>query len=148
VIPIPPARNTAALAEFLCSVKEPMGGSIFTCVPRGTFFSERLNAVSRVRVANIKWFSKRGLAIEKVRVLPSESVSGGLESVRSADWPRLEIEWRRFLEIEGRGAFRNLKSIQQVALVSCHRNFVSSDESLLDFRSNADPLSSTGTYAY
>src|SRR5664280_67410 len=44
VIPIPPARNTAGLAEFLCSVKDPIGESIFTSVPRGIFFSERLNA--------------------------------------------------------------------------------------------------------
>jgi hypothetical protein len=96
VIPIPPARNTAALAEFLCIVKEPMGGSIFTSVLSGTFFSERLNAVSRMRVVNINWFSKGGLAIEKVRVFPSASVSGGLESVRSADCPGLKSNREAF----------------------------------------------------
>src|SRR5437870_3893068 len=90
VIPIPPARNTAGLDEFLCSVKEPIGESIFTSVPRGIFFSERLNAVSRMRVANINWFSKEGLAIEKVRVFPSASVSGGLNNVTSADCPGLK----------------------------------------------------------
>src|SRR5258708_13675290 len=87
VIPITPARNTADLAEFLWRVKEPVGESIFTAVPMGTFFSERLNAVSRMRVVNINWFSNGELAIEKVRVFPSESVSGGLDSVTSADCP-------------------------------------------------------------
>ena len=67
VIPIPPARNTAGLAEFLCSVKEPIGASIFTAVPSGIFFSDRLNAVSRMRVANISWSSNGALAMEKVR---------------------------------------------------------------------------------
>lgn len=62
VIPIPPAINTATLADFLCNVKEPVGESIFTCVPRGTFFSETLNAVSRMRVANIRWLSKGEVA--------------------------------------------------------------------------------------
>ena len=89
VIPIPPARNTAGLAEFLCSVKEPIAEPIITWVPSGTFFSDRLNAVSRIRVANIRWFSKGELAIEKVRILPSESVSGGLDNVTSADCPGL-----------------------------------------------------------
>src|SRR5947207_3897218 len=36
VIPIPPARNTAGLAEFLCSVKEPIAESIFTTVEAAT----------------------------------------------------------------------------------------------------------------
>jgi hypothetical protein len=77
VTPIPPARNTAGLAEFLCSVKEPIAESIFTTVPSGIFFSERLNAVSRMRVANISWSSNGALAMEKVRTFPSASVSGG-----------------------------------------------------------------------
>jgi len=41
------------------------------------------------------------------------------------------------------GAFRNLDSVQQFALISSHRNFVSSHESFLDFRSNADSLRNT-----
>src|SRR5215469_13894258 len=53
VIPIPPARSTAGFAEFLCSVKEPIACSTFTEVPSGTVFKYRLNAVSRMRVANI-----------------------------------------------------------------------------------------------
>ena len=67
-----------------------MGGSIFTWVPNAIFLGERLNAWSRMRVVNIKWFSKAGLAIGKVRVLPSGSVSGGSASVRSADCPGLK----------------------------------------------------------
>ena len=90
VIPIPPARNTAGLAEFLCSVKEPVAESIFTTVPSRTFFSERLNAVSRMRVANLTWSSNGALAMEKVRTFPSESVSGGFSNVRSTDCPGLK----------------------------------------------------------
>jgi len=46
--------------------------------------------VSRMRVANITWASNGELAIEKVRVFPSESVSGGSNSVTSADCPGLK----------------------------------------------------------
>jgi hypothetical protein len=38
VIPIPPVRNAAGFAEFLWSVKEPVGASIFTGGPSGTLF--------------------------------------------------------------------------------------------------------------
>ena len=48
-------------------MKEPVGGLIVTAVPNGTFFRERLKAVSRMRVANIKSTSNGELAIEKVR---------------------------------------------------------------------------------
>ena len=85
-----PVRNTAGLAEFLCSVKEPIAESIFTTVPSATFFNDRLRAVSRMRVANTNWFSKVALTIEKVRVFPSESVSGGFINVRSTDCPGLK----------------------------------------------------------
>ena len=88
-IPLPPVRNTAGLAEFLCSVKEPIAESIITPVPSATFFNDRLKAVSRMRVANINWFSKVAQAIEKVRVFPSESVSGGFINVKSTDCPGL-----------------------------------------------------------
>lgn len=94
--PDSPARKTAGLAEFLCSVKESIAESIFTSVPSGRFFRERLNAVSRVRVANINWFSKGELAIENVRVFPSESVSGGFSSVTSADCPGLKSNCNGF----------------------------------------------------
>src|SRR5205814_4710745 len=33
LVPMPPARKTAGLDEFLCSVKEPLGPSILTVVP-------------------------------------------------------------------------------------------------------------------
>lgn len=77
--------NIAGLAEFLCSMNDPIAESILTSVPTGALLSERLNAVSRIRVANINWLSDGELAIEKVRVFPSESVSGGLDNVTSAD---------------------------------------------------------------
>jgi hypothetical protein len=126
VIPIPPARNTAGLNEFLWSVKDPIGESIFISVPRGIFFSERLNAVSRMRVVNIKWFSNGELAIEKVRVFPSASVSGALASVRFGGLSRFEIELRGFFEMEGHGAFRNLDLAQQSGSVTGDRNFFNS----------------------
>jgi hypothetical protein len=94
----------------------------YITLPRGTCFSERLNAVSRIRVANINWFSNGELAIEKVQV--------GLNSVTSADCPRLEIEHH--------GASRNLDSAQQLGSVARHQYFLSSHSSracLLDSRS-------------
>jgi hypothetical protein len=102
----------------------------YITLPRGTCFSERLNAVSRIRVANINWFSNGELAIEKVRV--------GLNSVTSADCPRLEIEFRWFLEMKHHGASRNLDSAQQLGSVARHQYFLSSHSSracLLDSRS-------------
>src|SRR5258708_40013605 len=47
--------------------------------------------------------------------------------------PRFEIEPRWFLEIEGHGAFRNLDSVRQFALVTSYRNFVSSHAHFLNF---------------
>src|SRR6266700_5580664 len=47
--------------------------------------------------------------------------------------PGFEIESRWFLEIEAHGAFRNLDSVQQFALVTSYRNFVSSHAHFLDF---------------
>jgi len=78
VIPMPPARKTAGLDEFLCSVKEPLGPSILTVVPSGIRLSARLKALSRILVATIRRSSNGGLAMENVRMFPSESVSGGL----------------------------------------------------------------------
>src|SRR6202140_5500601 len=92
VIPIPPAKNTAGLAGFLCREKEPAAEPIFNSVASGTVFSERLKAVSRIRVVNTNSFSKGGLAMEKVRVFPSASVCGGSMSVTSADCPALKAK--------------------------------------------------------
>ena len=79
------------LCRFLCRVKEPAAEPIFTSVASGTFFSERLKAVSRIRVVNTNSFSNGGLAMEKVRVFPSASVSGGSVSVTSANCPALNL---------------------------------------------------------
>jgi hypothetical protein len=83
-------KEHGRFSGILCSVKEPIAESIFTTVPSGIFFSERLNAVSRMRVANISWSSNGALAMEKVRTFPSASVSGGFGNVRSADCPGLK----------------------------------------------------------
>jgi len=72
-------------------MKEPAAAPICTSVASGTFFSERLNAVSRIRVVNTNSFSNGGLAMEKVRVFPSASVSGGTVSVTSANCPALKL---------------------------------------------------------
>src|ERR1017187_4695350 len=85
VIPIPPARNMARFARFLCRVKEPAAGLIFTSAVNVTSFSERLKAVSRMRVMKTNLFAKGGLAMENVRVFPSASVSGGAVRVRSEE---------------------------------------------------------------
>ena len=88
--PDSPCEEHRGLAAFLCSVKEPMAESIFTAVPSPMFLNERLNAVSRILVANTSWFSNGALAMENVRVFPSESVSGGFISVKSTDCPVLK----------------------------------------------------------
>jgi len=85
------ARNTAGFTRFLCRVKVPAARPIFTCAANGTFFSERLKAVSRIRVGNTNSSAKGGLAMEKVRVFPSVSVSSGSVSVTSADWPAVKL---------------------------------------------------------
>jgi hypothetical protein len=91
VIPIPPARDMAGFATFLCRVKEPAAGHIFTLAANGNLFSERLKAVLRIRVVNTNSSAKGGLAMENVRVFPSASVSSGSVSVTSADWPALKL---------------------------------------------------------
>src|ERR1700733_12806034 len=91
VIPIPPARNTAGFARFLCKGKEPAAVLIFTFAGNGNLFSEHLKAVLRIRVVNINSSAKGGLAMENVRVFPSASVSSGSVSVTSADWPALKL---------------------------------------------------------
>src|ERR1039458_6996961 len=92
VMPIPPARNTAARVKLSGRVKSPDGPSIFTVVPSGIVFNTRLNAVSRIRVATIRVSSLGPLAIEKLRTLPSESVSGGASKVMSRYWPALNAQ--------------------------------------------------------
>ena len=59
--------------------------SILTCRPGEALRSTRLKAVSLIRVAIMRSFSKGALAIENVRELPSASISGGLSKVRSID---------------------------------------------------------------
>ena len=51
--PIPPARKTAGLFAFLWSVKEPLAEAMLISVPIGAVCNDRLNAVSRIRVANV-----------------------------------------------------------------------------------------------
>jgi hypothetical protein len=75
------------MIRFLCRAKEPAAERIVTCVARETFFNERLKAVSRIRVVKTSSFSKGGLAMEKMRVFHSASVSGGSMSVTSANCP-------------------------------------------------------------
>src|ERR1017187_224379 len=91
VIPIPPARNMAGFARFLCRVKEPAAGLIFTFPFYVNSFSERLKAVSRMRVMKTNLYAKGALAMENVRVFPSASVSGGAVRVTSANWPALKL---------------------------------------------------------
>src|SRR5215467_12652688 len=124
VIPMPPARNTAGLAEFLCRVKEPIAESIFTTVPSGTFFNERLNAVSRIRVANISSSSNGALTMEKVRIFPSESVSGGFSNVRSTDCPGLKSnpggfsKWKAIVPSAASTLFNSLEAYPDTAISS------------------------------
>src|ERR1035437_4401418 len=91
VIPIPPARNMAGFAKFLCKVKVPAAGPIFTAAVNGIFFRQRLKAVLRIRVVSTNSSAKGGLAMENLRVFPSASVSGGSVRVTSADWPALKL---------------------------------------------------------
>ena len=70
-------EHGCGFAGFLCRVKEPAAEPIFTSVTRGTFFSERLKAVSRIRVVNTNSFSNGGLAMEKVRVFPWRQYPAG-----------------------------------------------------------------------
>ena len=67
-----------------------MAEPICTSVASGTPFSERLNAVSRIKVVKTNLFSNGALAMEKVRVFPSASVSGALRSVTSVYCPGLK----------------------------------------------------------
>src|ERR1017187_2441120 len=92
VMPIPPARNTAARVKPSGRVKSPDGPSIFTAAPSGIVLNTCLNAVSRIRVATIRVSSLGPLAIEKLRTLPSESVSGGSSKVMSRYWPALNAQ--------------------------------------------------------
>ena len=114
MIPIPPARNTGGLARFLCSVKEPAAELIVTSVASGTFFNERLKAVSRIRVVKTNSFSNGGLAMEKVRVFPSASVSGGSMECDIGELPCFELESGRLLEMKGHRTFRNFFSANQL----------------------------------
>ena len=58
---------------------------MFISVSSGTFFGERLNAVSRMRFTNINWSSNAELAIDKIRGFPSELFLGGSATFPSAE---------------------------------------------------------------
>ena len=74
-------------------MKKPAAEFIVTCVVSGTFFSERLKAVSRIRVVKTNSFSNGGLAMEKVRVFPTRGdFYAEVEmSVTSANCPALNL---------------------------------------------------------
>jgi hypothetical protein len=72
-------------------MNEPAAEPICTSVASGTFLSERLKAVSRILVVKSDSFSNGGLAMEKVRVFPSASVSGGSMRVTSANCPAVKL---------------------------------------------------------
>src|SRR6185312_16315742 len=93
-------QKQAGLLAFLCRLKDPIGPSSFIFVPGFMLRRLRLNAVSRRRVANMSSLSHGALAIENVRVLPSESVSGGSTSVRSAVWPALKLKSAGFCRLK------------------------------------------------
>ena len=86
VIPIPPVRTTAGRSAW-CKRRSPNGPSTLTGVPRGIACRTLLKAVSRRRVVIMIRPSLGALEIEKPRVLPSASVSGGSRSVMSTNWP-------------------------------------------------------------
>src|SRR5688572_14181427 len=86
VMPMPPVSTTAGRSAW-CSRRSPNGPSILTAVPSGMVWRTRLKAVSRRRVVIMIMPSLGALEIEKPRVLPSASVSGGSMRVMSTNWP-------------------------------------------------------------
>ncbi len=66
-----------------------------------------------IRVANVSCSSKGGLAIEKVRIFPSESVSGGIEQCKIRRLSGFEGETCGSSEVEGHGAFGDTIAAQQ-----------------------------------
>ena len=66
-------KEYGRLSGILMQCERAYWRSIFTAVPSGIFFSDRLNAVSRMRVANISWSSNGALAMEKVRTFAFRS---------------------------------------------------------------------------
>src|ERR1017187_3428225 len=101
VIPIPPARNMAGFAKFLCNMKVPAAGPIFTSAVNGTRFSERLKAVSRIRVVNTNSFAKGGLAIENVRVFSPGVSFRWVGECHIGKLARSEAESGWLLEVKG-----------------------------------------------
>src|SRR6187397_526298 len=106
-------KENGRLSGILMQREGAIAESIFTTVPSGTFLSERLNAVSRMRVANLSWSLNGALAMEKVRTFPSESVSGGFSKVRSTDCPGLK---------SNPGGFSNRKAIVPSAVSALFRS--------------------------
>jgi hypothetical protein len=109
VIPIPPARNTAGFAEFLCNLKEPIGDSIFTGVPSGTPLMNVKCCVAHASNEHhmiLKWSAgNRKCADASFGV-----IFGRIYQCQSDDCPEIESQW--FVEVEGHRAFRDCNSIQ------------------------------------
>jgi hypothetical protein len=118
---IPPTKNTAGLAKFLCSVKEPMAGSILASVPIGTLFSERLNAVSRIQVVKTNSLSNGELAMEKVDITPCVNFRR-VAQYQVSILPRFEIDSGRLLEVKGHSTFSNFFSTHQLGRLTYHQN--------------------------
>src|SRR5579884_2442895 len=115
VMPMPPARRTAARAELLCSTRLPNGPSIFTWLPTGSFSNTRLKAEPRIRVAIRRVSSCGALASENVWVFPAASVSGGSINVKSTVWPDLKVH---------PGGFSKRKARVRSATSSCPSNLI------------------------
>src|SRR5262245_30662446 len=92
VMPMPPARNTAGRESAGSRVNSPAGPRRPTRPPAGIAFSTRLYAVSRMRVEITSSDSCGALTIEKVRLLPLASVSGGSISDTFIDCPGLNAK--------------------------------------------------------
>src|SRR5579885_2693185 len=115
VMPMPPARRTAARAELLCSTRLPNGPSIFTWLPTGSFSNTRLKAEPRIRVAIRRVSSCGALASENVWVFPVASVAGGSINVKSTVWPELKVH---------PGGFSKRKARVRSATSSCPSNLI------------------------
>jgi hypothetical protein len=89
-------------------------------VVSGSFFSERLKAVSRIRVVNTNSFSKGGLAMEKVRVFSLGIRIRRVDEYHIGGLPRFEGEPGRLLEVKGYRPLRNFFPTYQLGLLICH----------------------------
>ena len=88
VIPIPPAMKTYGRSVSAGRTNSPFGCSTSTSVPTGSSASERLNAVSRRRVARPSAPRSFGeVATEMWRRGPFSSSYGGSSRVSQKYWP-------------------------------------------------------------